>query len=133
MLRPDKIIDYFKVRAEKKQSDFTQLIDGINLGGRLVVGGGANNARKLQQVMGQSQRLGMIVSVAETHDLNPQLTYTFDTAAIAQMIMTSKNEAFHNTIDAMLNLLQKMCVDDGHNIEVGFQALREHADKIDRM
>ena len=131
MIRPQHVIEYAKVRAKKGKSDFAQLIDGLNINGRIVIGGHPENARRLSSIASGQRRLGSVVSIEEIHaGLDPNLTYTFDITSVAQFIMTAKNEAFHATIDQMINLLQQACVEDGHPVEMGLQILREKADEI---
>lgn len=131
MLRPDMVIAYAKQRGERQQTDFLQLVDGINLGGRIVVGGDHKNSRAFLNVMRQQNRLGVVLSVQEIKDsLDPVKTYSFDVVAIAQLLMVAKNEAFHQTIDSVITLLQRECVEEGRTIEMGLQLLREQADQI---
>lgn len=132
MLRPDQVIGYAQARGQLRRSDFPQLVDGLNVGGRIIVGGGPENSRRLQQFIGMQNRLGGVVSVNEFNQktLEVDVTYTFDVMAIAQMLMISKNEVFHATIDQILNLLQDACVKDGLPIEAGLQLLREKADEV---
>lgn len=131
MLRPEMVVTYARARAEKKQTDFLQLMDGINVGGRIIVGGGFSNSASLLTIMRNQKKLGMVFSVAEIKEpLSLEHTYTFDGMAIAQMIMIAKNEAFHQTVDQCLNMLQQVCTTEGHSIETGLQALREIADEV---
>jgi len=132
MLRPDMVITYAKTRGEQRLSDFSMLMDGINVGGRIIVGGCEKNSAKLRSIMTANQRLGMVLSVQEVKDqvLDPFVTFIFDTMAVAQMIMIAKNEAFHSTVDQTINLLQQCCVEEGHSIETGLQVLREKADEV---
>lgn len=132
MLRPDMIVSYAKKRHAIARSDFTQLMDGINIGGRIIIGGNAEGAARLRSIMTANRKLGMVLAVPEMKDpeLDQFITYSFDVMAISQMVMIAKNEAFHATVDQCINLIQDLCVEKGKSIEVGLQVLREKADEI---
>lgn len=133
MLRPDHFIDVTKKRVKKGQSDFLQLLEGVQIGGIIVVGGTDQQLGYFETSMKNMNRLGQVLPVANVRKLDPNRTHTFDMVAIAQMLMVAKNEAFHNTIDSVLNMLQQTCVVEGKSIEMGLQLLREQADTIDHM
>ena len=135
MLRPDHVIELFKSRAKIGISDFEQLVEGIQIGGMIVVGGGPKNVQSLMPVMSRLNRLGAVSSIQEMDPrrIDIRKNITFDLAAIAQLLMIAKNESFHATIDQVISLLQTMCVDDGHSIEAGLKAVRDLADEIARM
>jgi len=133
VLRPDTVIEYVKARAARHLSDFEQHLNGLNVGGRLVVGGLPAAAAHLRSVAKVNRSLGVIVSINEIHGaekLDVNHTYSFDLVAVAQLLMTGKNEAFHQTIDQSINLIQRLVVDEGQPIEAALQVLREQADKI---
>lgn len=135
MLRPDHIIELFKSRAKLNLSDHHQLVDGLSIGGTIVVGGGPTQVQRLMPVLTQFKRVGAVSSLQELdpRKLDLRKTITFDLAAIAQLLILSKNETFHATIDQALSLLQKACAEDGHTIEEGLQILRQTADEVTRM
>ena len=132
MLRPEMVVNYAKFRAAKGFSDFSQLVDGVNVGGHIIVGGDTRVQARLQGLMQQARRLGTVIAVAnvDTKELDPARTYSFDVMAIAQMIMIAKNEAFHDTITQAINVIQDLAVNRGQKIETALQVLREKADEI---
>ena len=132
MLRPEMVIEYAKARAQLRRSDFSQLMDGVNVGGRIIVCGPPEVSAKFNSTLTANRRLGTVVATSEIREvrLDPQVTYSFDTMAVAQMLMIAKNEAFHATVDQCISLLQDLCVTRQEKIEVGLQVLREHADQI---
>jgi len=133
VLRPNAVIAYVSERAAKKLNDFAQLIDGINIGGRIVVGGNEKSATSFEAHMRSMNRIGMVESITKIRQLDVSKTYAFDVVAIAQLLMVARNESFHETVENMIKLLEKVCVEDGQSVEVGIQVMRDQASKISRM
>lgn len=132
MLRPDIWIDYAKARGQMRRSDFEQLLNGVNVGGRVIVGGDQQAAAALRSVALANRSLGVILSLHEVRErkLDPHVTYTIDCTAVGQLLMMAKNETFHQTIDQSINLIQDLVVNKGEKIETALQVLREQADKV---
>lgn len=132
MLRPNMVIDYAQERAKLHRSDFEQLLNGLNVGGRIIVGGDNQVSARYNSIATANKRLGVVISVTEIQErkLDPFVTYSLDIMAVAQMIMIAKNENFHQTVDQVLNLFQDMVVENGQKVEVALQVLRERADEI---
>jgi hypothetical protein len=107
MLRPNDVIELFKVRSARGSTDLPQLLDGLMIGGVIVVGGSNQNAVAAGQVARKLSRLGQIKAVNSTdaHELISPPAVSFDLAAIAQLLMIAKNEAFHETMKSVLDLL----------------------------
>jgi len=135
MLRPDMIIQHAKERADKRLTDFNQLIDGLNIGGRIIVGGDNRTSMRLRSLAMQAHRMGQIMAISEVTEqrLDPFVTHTFDEIAIAQMLMAAKNEAFHDTIDKCIAFIQENVVDGEEPLVVGLQLLREMANQVPRL
>ena len=132
MLRPDTVVSYAKQRAARRLSDLDQLLNGLNVGGRLIVGGDEKAASVMRSVATQQRRLGTIIALKDFREkeLDPFMTYSFDVIAVAQLIMIAKNEAFHQSIDQAINVIQKIAVEDGQKVEMALQVLREQADQV---
>lgn len=105
-----------------------QLIDGVLVGGQVVVGGAEANVAKLLPLLAAKHRVGRLVSIQNAKLRQNQAT-TFDTAAVLQLIMIAKNENFHQTIKMAIDLITK-CVEDGNDVSVALQILQENADQV---
>ncbi len=136
-LRPADVIEYFKERAQTNQSDLMQLLDGLQIGGTVVIGGAPANAATAARIAQIQQRIGNIVSIAQIDRqfLDGRVAsgpVTFDLAAIAQLMMIARNEAFHDTMAQVISMAEALR-DNGQTLDVAIAILQEQDDKIQRM
>jgi len=131
MLRPNDVIEWFKLRAAAGRNEISQLTDGLMPGGNIVVGGSEANAKLAISILSNQQRIGRVTSIVDAK-LNPDNPTTFDTAAIVQLMMMSKNESFFETLELVCSLIEQV-VNDGHPIQVALQVAREQAERVPRL
>lgn len=131
VLRPNDVMKWFKLRSDAGQNEMAQLIDGVLVGGQVVVGGAESNVAKLLPLLAAKHRVGRLVSIQNAKLLPNQAT-TFDTAAVLQLIMVARNESFHQTIAQAIDMITK-CVEDGNDVSVALQILQENADQVPQL
>jgi hypothetical protein len=131
MLRPKDVLAWYALRTQKGKHEILQLVDGLMVGGQIVLGGSEVNATKAISLMGSTARLGRLVSI-ERAQLDPNNPTTFDTAAIVQLIAISKNEGFHESVEATITSMVDL-INDGHDVEVAAQVTRERAAQVGKL
>lgn len=131
MLRPNDVISWFQNRAQRGQNELSQLFDGVVPGGSVVVGGSESNMHRAVPTLSAHQRIGRVMSMA-TAKLDPERPTTFDTAAIVQLLLIAKNEAFHESCEAMIKLIETV-VADGRPVEVALQVARDQAAQVQKL
>ena len=130
MLRPQDVINYAKARTERNQTDIHQLIDGIMVGGEIVIGGAQANVDKAHRLLG-SGKIGRLTSIVNAK-LDWNRTTTFDTTAVAQLIMTAKNEAFHQTAEQLLGMIAE-CIEQGLTPALALEAARQRVLQVQKL
>jgi hypothetical protein len=137
MLRPTDVLNLFKIMASTSRSDLLQLLDGLNVGGVIIMGGSPKNAQMAERMMtqGNMRRLGQIRALTQIRpdELKPERhLYSFDLAAIAQLIMLAQNETYHQTIETTVEVLTKMN-DDGQDLAFAITCLEDMATKVQKL
>jgi hypothetical protein len=130
MLRPQQVVDYVKERLQRNKTDIHQLIDGIMVGGEIVLGGAETNVVKAHALLG-SGKLGRLTSIQNAR-LDWNRTTTFDSAAVAQLIMTAKNEAFHQTAEELIRMIGQ-CLDKGMLPALALEAARQRVGQVPKI
>jgi hypothetical protein len=131
MLRPQHVIDWVKERMSRNQTDIHQLIDGILVGGQIVIGGAEANVEKAQRLLGGASRVGRLVSIVHAK-LEWNKTTTFDAAAVAQLIMIAKNEAFHATAEQVLEMVAQS-IEQGISPALALEAARQRVLQVQKL
>lgn len=130
MLRPQDVLDWVKERVSRNQTDLHQLIDGILVGGQIVIGGAEANVVKAQGLLGGG-KLGRLVSIQRAQ-LDWKRVTTFDAVAVAQLIMVAKNEAFHATAEQVLELVARG-LEEGMLPALALEAARQRVRQVAKL
>lgn len=131
MLRPQQVIDWFKKRSDLGRNELSQLLDGLLVGGQIVIGGSEQNVQKATALMAGRARMGRMVSI-QNAKLDVEVPTTFDTAAVSTLLLIQKNETFHETIGTCQRMLAQAEA-DGKTLFEAIQILHVEADKIGRL
>lgn len=128
MTRPADFLAWFAQRSAAGKSDLPQLVDGLMPGGTLVIGGAEINAAKALPILSNALRVAKVQPLAKA-TLHPNVTATFDAAAIAQLIMIARNESFHEVAEMCVTFIKKK-LKDGHDVSVALELLSEEINKV---
>ena len=138
MIELKHLVALAQVMNLHKRSDLPQLLDGVQLDGLIVMGGGAQAIEQAKTAMMRGGNLRQVTKLRSLQDIQPddldaRVTYSFDLMAIVQLLMFQQNQNFHGVMDTVINNLESMANDPAMNLTTAvevFSAMKNQVGKL---